>query len=91
MLAIDPAKFGGIGSEFVKGMKKYVSDIKAPSPDTIRYAGENAAATAVDRLDNGIPIDAALEKELQTLAAEVSYKLDLGEVLTSAAKKRKLA
>lgn len=88
MLAIDPLKFGGVDGEFVKGMQKYVTDIKAPSPETMRYPGEQAAATGVERATNGIPIDAALEKELHAIAAEVSYKLDLGDAVPPA-KKRK--
>merc|ERR1711967_180374 len=70
VLAIDPVKFGGVDGDFAKAMQKYVSDIKAPAPDGIRYPGEQGVAAQKDRLANGIPIDAALEKELQTLAAE---------------------
>jgi len=85
VLAINPSKFGGADGDFVEGMKKYVDDIKAPSPGEIRYSGENGAATHAERSVKGIPVAEALEKDLQSLAAQVSYELVLKPVDAPAA------
>eukprot|EP00656_Telonema_subtile_P019336 TRINITY_DN20602_c0_g1_i3.p1 TRINITY_DN20602_c0_g1~~TRINITY_DN20602_c0_g1_i3.p1 ORF type:complete len:191 (+),score=44.87 TRINITY_DN20602_c0_g1_i3:142-714(+) len=67
VLAIDPSKFGCDSSVFASNMKKYLSDVKAPSSE-IRYAGERAASKREHRSVDGIPLTDAVRAEIETLA-----------------------
>ena len=74
VLAVDPASFGVSPDEFASNMKKYTSDVKAPTTvDT--YPGERSDRIKRDRALNGIALNESLVRELNGLAQNKGVSL----------------
>lgn len=73
VMALNPDAFG-IGSDFAGQATRVFDEMRASPPlpghNAVRLPGDGKSATADDRRSNGLTLNPALRKDLNTLAAE---------------------
>ncbi len=85
-ILIDPDVFGG-AEEFGIDIDRYIDWVKASPPaegfDTVLMPGDPERLCAIDRRENGIPLDAGTIEQLKSTAKSVNVTADIITMLSS--------